>query len=151
MLPLLEFILQGSCRVYACSLPPACGTLLRPAPADVQEPEGIIKLPSLPRLATLHSLPNFARAVFPEDALSAPGVALAVGDTTARETTGAMTAQPDLACQADDAAAAAIQRPLGFCANARKAPHQVTLETKLDQTCGRSGARRIQSLRVQAW
>ena len=100
----------------------------------MQEPEDIIKLPSLPRLAMLHSLPNFAQAVFPEDALSAPGVAVAVGYNTARETIGAMTGQPDWGRQADDTAAAAIHPPLGFRANTSKAPHQVIVETQLCQT-----------------
>ena len=90
-----------------------------------------MKLPSLPGLATLHSLPIFAQAVFPEDALSAPGVAVAVGDNTARETIGAMTEQPDWGRQANDTAAATIHPPLGFGANTSKAPHQVIVETQL--------------------
>ena len=94
----------------------------------MQEPEDIIKLPSLPRLAKLHSLPSFARAVFPEDALSAPGVNLAVGDNTAREPIGAVTEQPDLQRPADD-----VRPPLGLRANSSKAPRQVIVETKLCQ------------------
>ena len=107
---------------------------MRLARAELQEPEDVIKLPSLSRLATLHSLPNFARAVFPGDARSAPGVALAVGDQTARETIEAVTEQPDWGRQADDTAAAAMHPPLGFRANTSKAPHQVIIETQLCQT-----------------
>ena len=116
----------------------------------LQEPEAIIKLPSLPSLGLtkLHSSPRVARAVFFEDSLSAPGATVAVGDCAAGEEFEAMVEQPDLACQTEDFATAAIPPLLGFDAGTSKVFDQVSVKAKLCQTHSRERYTDGQALQI---
>ena len=67
----------------------------------LQELEHIIGLPSLPRLANLHSLSSFMPACFTENALSSPDTAVLVNKSAARDEGSTMTEQSALVCRTE--------------------------------------------------
>ena len=67
----------------------------------LQELEHIIGLPSLPRLARLHSLPSLVPACVVEDALSSPDIAVLLGKQAARDEASTITEQSALVRQTE--------------------------------------------------
>ena len=68
---------------------------------DLQELEHVIGVPSLPRLARLHSLPSFVSACVLEDGLSSPDIAVLVGTQAARDEESTITMQSALVRQTE--------------------------------------------------
>ena len=85
----------------------------------------IVRLPSLPRLASLHSLPSFVPACLIEDALSSPDTAIIVSEGAARDERSTMTEQPALARQTEESTAAAEGALLHTGSQSNKASDQV--------------------------
>ena len=88
----------------------------------------IIRLPSLPRLASLHSLPSFVPACLIEDALSLPDTAIIVSDGAARDERPTITEQLALARQTEESTAAAEGPLLHTGSQSNKASDQVMIE-----------------------
>ena len=100
---------------------------------DPQELEHIMTLPSLPRLASLHSLPSFVPACLIEDALSSPDTAVVGSEHAADYEQSNVPEQPVLARQTEGSSAAAEGLPLATGINSIKTPDQVSSEMYLCQ------------------